>query len=260
MTMKEELELISKKNNGFKIKDLMEEYSIKSAKTIYDIIKRKGIKKIGNKKYSVNDNYFSEINNEEKAYWLGFLYADGYVRMKYNRSGELKLKLSSKDRNHIKLFNESLKSNYPITDYESSVKYKNKKSISNISQVCIYNTKLVNDLMKIGCVNKKTFIIRSPELSEDLQRHFIRGYFDGDGNIYKNKNRVNSFQVSIASNFNFVKDIRDILGYGSIYKNGNIHLLIFSKLEEVKNFYNYLYNNNSSFFLKRKKDIFEKIK
>ena len=28
-------------------------------------------------KYSLNDDYFSVIDNEHKAYWLGFLYADG---------------------------------------------------------------------------------------------------------------------------------------------------------------------------------------
>ena len=86
MTTEQELEIIKKKNDGVKLSVIMEEYSIKTPKTIYDIIKRNGIKKIGNKKYNVDENYFSIIDNEYKAYWLGFLYADGYVRMKYNRS------------------------------------------------------------------------------------------------------------------------------------------------------------------------------
>ena len=65
----------------------------KLEKTVSDIIKRDGNPHIiANKKYTVNENYFENIDNEEKAYWLGFLYADGYVRMKDGRSGELKLK------------------------------------------------------------------------------------------------------------------------------------------------------------------------
>lgn len=259
MTNEEEIEIINKRKNGVRLTQIMNEYSIKSPKTIYDIIKRNGIKKVGNKKYIVDENYFSIIDSEEKAYWLGFLYADGYVRLKNNRSGQLKFKLSVKDRNHIDLFNSCVNSNYKIKDYTSSVKYKGGFSKSNVSELSIYNTKIVKDLIRLGCVNKKTFSIRMPDIEKSLHRHFIRGYFDGDGNIYKNKNRSNSFQVSIASNFEFNSDIKDILGYGRIYKNGNIHLLIFSKLSEVLDFYNYIYDN-STIYLLRKKQIFEKIK
>ena len=46
--------------------------------------------------------------------------------------------------------------------------------------------------------------------------------------------------MSIASNFNFLSDIKDIIGVGEIYKNGNIHILSFSKIEDVIKFGNYL--------------------
>ena len=46
------------------------------------------------RKYNLNENFFDEIN-DKSVYWLGFLYADGSVRMKNNKSGELKLKLPS---------------------------------------------------------------------------------------------------------------------------------------------------------------------
>lgn len=29
--------------------------------------------------WSYNENYFEEINSPEKAYWLGFIWADGYI-------------------------------------------------------------------------------------------------------------------------------------------------------------------------------------
>lgn len=259
MTPEQEIEIIQKKKNGFSIKQIMSDYHIKSVKTIYDILKRNGVKKIGNKKYQVNENFFSVIDTEEKAYWLGFLYADGYVRLKNGRSGQLKLKLSVKDREHIVIFNKSLSSNYIIKDYTASVKYGEGRSVSNVSELSIYNTKLVKDLIDKGCVSNKTFIIRFPSIDKSLQRHFVRGYFDGDGNIYKSKIRKNSYQVSIASNFNFLSDIKDIICVGEIYKNGNIHILSFSKIEDVTNFGNYLYDK-STIFLERKKQIFEKIK
>lgn len=65
--------------------------------------------------------------------------------------------------------------------------------------------------------------------------------------------------MSIASNFNFLSDIKDIIDVGEIYKNDNIHILSFSKIEDVINFGNYLYDK-STIFLERKKQIFEKIK
>lgn len=255
MTTEQELELIEKKKNGMKIKDLMEEYSIKSVKTIYDIIKRKGIKKLGNKKYSVNDSYFSKIDTEDKAYWLGFLYADGYVRMKYNRSGELKLKLSSKDKGHIKLFNESLESTYPIKDTDNKTKAGN---ISKVSQVSIYNTKLVNDLIKNGCVNNKTFKIEFPNINEKLYRHFIRGYFDGDGCISISKK--GHFTIKIIGNEKFIKKMKEHLsknGFNKIYvrKNGNVKNLFIYNIEDTLKFKDYIYNN-SNISLKRKKSIF----
>ena len=256
MTYEEEIEIIIKRKNGVSLKQIMSEYSIKSVKTIYDIIKRDGFKKVGNKKYKVDDSYFSKIDTEEKAYWLGFLFADGYVRLKNNRSGQLKLKLSSKDRDHIVLFNNCLSSNYKIKDYISTIKYNDNYISSGVSEVSIYNTNIVKDLINNGCVNKKTFKIRMPNIEKSLYRHFIRGYFDGDGNIYKSKSRKNSYQVTIASNFEFNMDILGIINFGKIYKYGNIYLLKFSKIDEIKEFYNYIYND-CKIYLPRKKKIFE---
>lgn len=261
MTTEQELEIIKKKNDGVKLSVIMEEYSIKTPKTIYDIIKRNGIKKIGNKKYNVDENYFSIIDNEYKAYWLGFLYADGYVRMKYNRSGELKLKLSSKDKEHILLFNKCISSNYPIKDSVSTILYKGQKSNSNVSTVSIYNTKIVNDLIKIGCVSKKTFVIRLPKIENSLYRHFIRGYFDGDGCL--SESNKGHFTIKIISNEHFIEDIKNYLlsiGLNKIYikTNGKVKSLLIYNIKDCLTFKNFIYDN-SSIYLERKYKIFEKI-
>lgn len=210
------------------------------------------MKKIPNKKYHLNENYFNIINNEEKSYWLGFLYADGNVRMYKNRSGILTLKLAGLDKNHIKKFNKCIDSDYKIKDN----KYKNYSILS------IYNTKMVKDLYKLGCVNNKTQKIRLPKLDLELMRHFIRGYFDGDGCISKIKNGINCYSISITSNINFILDLKkyidsifscDLNFYES--KNKKYSTLLISDKKNRYNFYNYIYNN-SSIYLKRKKDIF----
>lgn len=261
MTTEQEIEIIQKKNSGIKIRQIMSEYSIKSSKTIYDIVKRNGVKKIGNKKYQVDDGYFSNIDTEEKAYWLGFLYADGYVRMKNGRSGQLKLKLSSKDREHILLFNKCLSSNYPIKDYISTIKYKDGVSKSNVSEVSIYNTKLVKDLIKNGCFSNKTFLIRLPNIDKSMYRHFIRGYFDGDGCISFSKK--GHFSIKIISNREFISDISDyLISIGieriNIRDNGRVRNLMIENKQDCLRFRKIIYDD-SVIFIKRKNEIFSKI-
>jgi hypothetical protein len=265
LNIDQELEIIELKRQKVPLKVIMEKFNIKSAKTIYDVIDRNGREHfIANKKYSVNENYFDKINNEEKSYWLGFLYADGYVRLKDNKSGQLKLKLQRSDKNHIVLFNECLSSNYPIKNEISKVKYKNKVSVSEYSAVSIYNTKLVKDLIKHGCLNNKTFKLEFPLLDDSLMRHFIRGYFDGDGCIYKVKKQEKSNQITIVGNNNFIDSLKLYLinklniNRINIKKNNNYKYLRICNIDDCKKIKHYFYND-STIFLKRKKDIFDKI-
>ena len=50
---------------------------------------------------NLKEDIFEVIDTPEKAYWLGFLYADGYVQ---TRGYMIALTLSSKDKLHIKEF------------------------------------------------------------------------------------------------------------------------------------------------------------
>lgn len=278
----DDLSIIKDFNEGISKKDIIKNYLISSIEVLNGILKRNGEDYINaNKKYHVNDRYFEDIDSEEKAYWLGFLYADGYVRMKYGRSGELKLKLSIKDKEHLELFNECLNSTYPVKTEISKVRYKDGKyignkdknidegkvftSISENIKVIIYNNKIVNDLMSHGCVNKKTFLIRWPETREDLQRHFLRGFFDGDGCITmrlpKGK-KYHVFTMNITSNYNFIIDIKNFLEENNIIitnkimkQKNSFHLTIRDHQGLIK-FYELIYEN-SKIFLERKKKIFD---
>lgn len=201
------------------------------------------------RKYNLNENFF-DVLNEKSAYWLGFLYADGYVRMKDGKSGELKLKLKDTDKNHIEKFLKDINCDKPI-----------KCGIDNKSKFCsvtIYSNLLVNKLFDLGCVNNKTQKIRLPELTEELISHFIRGYFDGDGSISKVKNRPNSFSVSICSNKNFNKDLLQFLGYGKEYEYENYSVVKISKIMEVIKFRDYIYNKAET-LLERKLIKFKQI-
>ena len=130
--------------------------------------------------YSKTENIFEVIDTEEKAYWLGFLYADGYVSY---RSNVISLALAEEDLTHLKKFRSFLKlDEKPLS--KKTKKVKDKKYISYEFSICNENIK--SDLCKLGCFPRKTFDIKFPLddiVPQSLKRHFVRGYIDGDGCI-----------------------------------------------------------------------------
>ena len=205
----------------------------------------------------VDRTYFENIDNEEKSYWLGFLYADGCVRKRIN-NGMLRLKLKQTDREHIEKFKLSIKSEHKIIDGIDFFQKNDRQYESHYSSFSIYSLKLVNDLINLGCVVNKAQKIRLPKFDNELLYHFIRGYFDGDGCIHKVKNRPNSFKLSVVSNQFFCEDLLGILNMGTIRNFENYSILEINKIDDVKNFRNLIYYN-STIFLERKKDIFNTI-
>lgn len=129
-------------------------------------------KKLGLKYLYYNKDYFSQIDNAEKAYWLGFIYADGYISSQ-DRFG---IELSILDFNHLQKFANALDSNIRI-----KTRTRNNREFCNIT---IKNSKIHNDLINKGVFFNKTKNIHFPtreQLPEKYNKDFIRGFFDGDG-------------------------------------------------------------------------------
>lgn len=126
-----------------------------------------------NRKYHINDNFFS-TENPEMAYILGFLAADGTVR---KHSNEVKVTLARKDRELLEKIQYLLQTNYPIIDDTTSKGY-------DISTLGFSSRQIKQDLALYGIVPNKTFTFCFPlNLSKQYWIDFIRGYFDGDGTI-----------------------------------------------------------------------------
>ena len=86
-------------------------------------MKKLGIKK---SKYYCNYEFFKNIDTEEKAYWLGFLYADGWITVNEDaNSGHVGIQLQKSDYEHLKKFNNSLNGNYNI-EYGSKASFSGK--------------------------------------------------------------------------------------------------------------------------------------
>jgi hypothetical protein len=250
-------EIIKKYNELRNIHKVAKYFNV-SVTPIIRIIKNEGIE-LTNRRYEVNHDYFNIIDTEEKAYWLGFLYADGYIRER--KSGNsLEIKLSIKDYDHLLLFRECVGSNHLIKESHNKVKYNGRVSTSRMAHLAIYSSKMVESIKKKGFHSRKTFTIDNPNLEKKIIPHFIRGYFDGDGSFSFNPEEyINKTQIVSASD-NFKRFIIEELDDNNIKINlySEIKLQIQNKMDNNK-FYDYIYRD-AKIYLKRKKEKYEEFR
>lgn len=136
------------------------------------------------RKISLNESFFDTIDTEEKAYWLGFIMADGCVASDANcKECRLVITLKNADRDHLRKFSKAIAYNGKILDKELN----DKRGFTTYSSTIRINSKKVcSSLKKYGVVSRKTGKEIIPEnIPKELIRHFIRGFFDGDGSITK---------------------------------------------------------------------------
>lgn len=193
------------------IVDIAKELGI-NRNTIYQRLDKVGINDV--QQFKFNHDFFEKIDNEEKAYWLGFFMADGCVSK--SATDKAVLKLAIVDENHIKKWLRSLDSIQKPCIFEDN----GRRYIASTH----YSTKMCDDLVKLGCTERKSLTLEFPKLREDLIRHFIRGYLDGDGCIhFGNKNqKIWQIKVNLIGTKPFLKSIQKIIGvYTKMRRIGN---------------------------------------
>lgn len=157
--------------------------------------KRLGIKKLP---YYCNKDFFEIIDTEEKAYWLGFITADGWISHGKNNSAEVAIQLAIKDIEHLKKFNQSINGNYRISTGEKRCPL-GSEQLNKFCLIRIYSIKMANDLLKYNITANKTYNIQLVNLSDEMMSHFIRGYFDGDGSVYIHSYKQRSISAKFTS-------------------------------------------------------------
>lgn len=207
------------------------------------------------RKYKYNQDFFEVIDTEEKAYWLGFIMADGCINRNdsskpYNRV-EINLKID--DIKHLEKFNNSIDSTHPIKTKEVN----SKNHISLMCSLRLNTKKMCDDLIKLGVTPNKTSKEVIPKIQNDLIRHFVRGYFDGDGCLYKQGEKLNCSICSSSENLIYqIKEIMISLGIKPYIEERNNYSVPFfiigtKKQSSVKTFLDYIYKD-STIYLDRK--------
>ena len=125
-----------------------------------------------------NRNIFNKIDNEEKAYWLGFIVADGYLNINKHM---LRIKLGNRDRSHLIKFIKFVGGNEEMLKSEIHSETGNENFY-----VSLYSKEVMNDLLSLGVEQAKSGKEKVCNIDKKYYRDFIRGLWDGDGFIREN--------------------------------------------------------------------------
>lgn len=147
------------------------------------------------RQYSLDEHFFSNVDSESKAYWLGFITADGWV----SRGHELGIKLQRRDRDHLGKFLAAVKSDAAVQDQEPTTsRYVNRVGAEVTiqgglsSRVVVCSKKLVADLLALGVDSSKSKSALPWDGPPSLLPAYYRGLVDGDGTIHYSQNRINN--------------------------------------------------------------------
>lgn len=248
------------------VKQLAKKFSV-SQQVMSSLLKRKGVEILltsekAKKTHPRNSRFFHSIDTPEKAYWLGFLYADGYVNEK---TYSIRINLQKRDEDHLKKFLAAIEAtNTPI-------KYSQKETEEKVYEgcyICFGDKEMVTDLVAKGCVQNKSLILEFPNeniVPSHLLSHFVRGYFDGDGSIWysvKAPNNLKYFNFSLLGTKDVLKGVlkfldKDYLKLDTHENFYSIHICGNRNLERV--FYILYKDSLKHIELTRKRDKFNEL-
>jgi len=175
----QEGELIAEFRVGEIVTTLSRKYSIDKA-TTRKIVRDAGIDLGGKRaKYRLNEHVFDNLDSEAAAYYLGFIYADGYVNKIANA---LVVNLAEKDICVVEAMQKFFETDTPVR-----IEPKISPPTGKVVQSCklqITSEHLANRLKELGIAPRRPYFSRVlAHLPERQYRHFIRGYMDGDGSV-----------------------------------------------------------------------------
>ena len=243
--------------------DIADELNV-SRRALSRVLIENDIKTTRKNRYTLNDDYFSSITTEQQAYFLGLLYADGYVGN--DKTNNIVLSFTEKDAYILEDFAKAIDYTGPIRVSKNSGGFRSSSSKKVIS---FSSLKMAADLRKIGLYpNKSTTLVELPDLEDELYRHFIRGYYDGDGGItsctntsyhviegQKKTYRYPSYKLDIIGTKEFLEKIKSKIPiqYGKLVQSKSekmVYLTCTSK-KDLPIIFDFLYKDATIFFTRK---------
>jgi transposase len=195
-------------NEGLTNIEIGEIYKV-SRNTISRWLKKYELKRVKTHPY-LNENFFEKIDNKDKAYWFGYLCADGYI----TKNGyKLVLDLKKTD------FELLLKFCNDVGSDQSKITERTHKNGYKSNKLVIYNKKFVDHIKNNGCLNNKSLNLKFNNFNEEtLDLAYLMGFYDGDG--FANSSVVCSASIDFLKQIKIKYDIKY-----EITKKNNLFLL-----------------------------------
>lgn len=199
----------------------------------------------------IDHNYFENINSEHKAYFLGFLLSDGNISKTTNR---ICFTINSQDSYILEEFKKSVGSSNQVRHYKVFDNRTNKYYNSTIFQIS--SAKIKKDLESLGInYNKTQGFNVDLNIPENLFNHFLRGVFDGDGHVSKNRARISLISTKEFLNKIVSKFFNSSYNLINVCKNKNVFKLLIQEGQTCLDFLKYLYSD-ATIYLHRKYKLY----
>lgn len=207
---------------------------------------------------SLNKDFFKTWSSR-MAYVLGFFVADG--SMICNKRGACYIEFHVTDEDILRKIRAILESDHEIS------KRKTSGQVKWAYRLQIGSKEMFSDLSRLGLTPCKSDTVQLPVVPDEYLSHFVRGYFDGDGNAYVYKKNISRRNPVLLSGFTCGSEafltqlqsrLRSKVGMsgGSLYARTDAHRLYFSTKNSIL-LYGFMYDSAEELFLQRKKEIFD---
>lgn len=250
-TKSEKIEIVKRYLAGNNSTVIAKDYGI-TPQAITGLLRRRNVpirpQTENKRKYEIDETFFNKIDSQEKAYFIGFLYADG---CNFETKHSVSLCLAEKDEEILSKLNALIQPNRPLK--------KQRRTLPNKDVTCLFmhNKQISERLAILGCGQRKTFNLLFPKwLSENLIPHFVRGYNDGDGWIGKQNIcmvSTESFCNSLSTIFKNKLNINTYIRARHPERKTNTRMLEISGRRQCIKLLDWIYQD-ASIYLKRKYD------
>lgn len=221
-----------------------------TSKQIRNKARGMGIKKTR----TFNDDYFDVIDTARKAYFIGFIYADGYIT-DYNEMG---ISIHYDDREILEELNNDLGGKHMIKERKRTTTFNGYTYDTHTADFRVYSKPICDGLKHNGISTRKTKSDVFPKIDANYLADFIRGYFDGDGCVYKHTTQgYNMIHFTCGSEI-FLKYLMNTIDnqvgvLGKIYKEKKYkYRLMYYRRDDATKLLDYMYHDKANIKLTRK--------
>lgn len=249
-----ENQMVQMYQSGKSSGDIFELFGYKTRNTVLNVLNKYGIvRKKGISDYTnYNIDVFKKIDSHDKAYILGFIYADGYVYKNYEGIG---IQITKEDRYLLERMKHIFGESSTIIDINCDKKRLVLKGAKDMVRLGVFSPKISQDLRKLGVLKNKTYVLSMPDkcVPKKYLYSFARGVIDGDGSITLDKRGFVYSRFATKSEI-FAKQFNELFpGSFNCYKWREMwYLNMIGGQKSIVSFLKKMYKNKGEFYLERK--------